>query len=92
MLTDWAERSLQSAVKEGVHRALEERVHFPAQVRSEIESIIVGRLSDHLVTQIQQFNAIVQGSFDIAEEFVQSAVKAASTRYIVSYFFAIRFV
>lgn len=80
MLTDWAENGLRTAIKTGVHRALEERVHYPPQVRAEIQDIIVGRLSDYLFTEIHQFNAIIDGSFQIAQEFVNSAVKSAATR------------
>lgn len=79
--TDWSERSLRTAIQGGIHRALEEQIHLPAAIRSEIEDIIVDRLKDHLFQEIAQIDGFVQGSFAIAQEFVNSAVQSSSRRY-----------
>ncbi|EFX89839.1 hypothetical protein DAPPUDRAFT_310104 [Daphnia pulex] len=76
----WSERSLRTAVQGGIHRALEEQIHLPAAIRSEIEDIIVDRLKDHLFREIAQIDGFVQGSFAIAQEFVNSAVQSSSRR------------
>ena len=80
MSTDWSERSLRTAIQRGIHRALEDQIHLPTSIRSEIEDVVVNRLTDHL---FQEIAAINEGSFAIAQDFVTSAVQSAARRYYI---------
>lgn len=76
----WSARSVRTAIQVGIHRALEQQVHLPGTIRSEIEDVIVDRLADHLLTQITQINEITRESYTIAKDFIDSAVKSSSRR------------
>ena len=83
MSTDWSERSLRTAIQRGIHRALEDQIHLPTSIRSEIEDVVVNRLTDHLFQEIAAINGFVEGSFAIAQDFVTSAVQSAARRYYI---------
>ncbi|KAK4016529.1 hypothetical protein OUZ56_031486 [Daphnia magna] len=76
----WSARSVRTAIQVGIHRALEQQVHLPGTIRSEIEDVIVDRLADHLLKQITQINEITRESYTIAKDFIDSAVKSSSRR------------
>ncbi|XP_057366645.1 uncharacterized protein LOC130687486 [Daphnia carinata] len=76
----WSTRSVRTAIQVGIHRALEQQVHLPGTIRSEIEDVIVDRLADHLLKEITQINEITRESYTVAKDFIDSAVKASSRR------------
>lgn len=53
----------------------------PVLVREEMEEAVVVQLVGRLTTRFRQLDAAIDGTFDIAKEFVTEAAKLATARF-----------
>ncbi len=76
---------MKSAVRQGVRKFLLQSPDFfniPESVQQQIEETVVDHVAGRLLTRFRQIDAVLDGSFRIAKDFIEKSFHDAALMYI----------
>lgn len=76
---------MKSAVRQGVRKFLLQSPDFfniPDSVQQQIEETVVDHVAGRLLTRFRQIDAVLDGSFRIAKDFIEKSFHDAALMYI----------